>query len=156
MLSLIGLALLLAGDTILSGIAFSRKSRKLYRFYIRYHAMLNREFRSISHAIQRRLPMPVREKCAAFQASILRRNRILNERHIEHKEQFCEYRDQMTEKVGEYREIVTEKVGEYREHVTEKVGEYREKVGEYREQVGEKVTEYREQVGEKIDRFRKH
>ena len=153
-------ALLLAGDTILSGIAFSRKCRKLYRFYIRYHAMLNREFRSISHSIQRRLPLPVREKCAAFQASILRRNRILNERHIEHKEQISDYRDQVTEKVGEYREMVTEKVGEYREHVTEKVGEYREhvaeKVGEYREHVTEKVGEYREQVGEKIDRFRKH
>lgn len=143
------LALVLAGDTILSGVAFSRKSRRLYRFYIRYHAMLNREFRSLSHAIQRRLPAPLREKCQSFQAAVLRRNHILNERHIEHKEQFSEYREQMTEKVGEYRELVTGKVGEYREHVAEKVVEYRE-------QVGEKVTEYREQVGEKIDRFRKH
>jgi len=141
-------ALLLAGDTILSGIAFSRKSRRLYRFYIRYHAMLNREFRSLSHAIQRRLPKPILAKCAAFQAEILRRNHVLNERHLEHKEQLTEYREQMTEKVGEYRELVTEKVGEYREHVTEKVVEYRE-------QMTEKVGEYKEHVSEKIEKFRK-
>ncbi len=139
------MALLLAGDTILSGIAFSRKSRKLYRFYIRYHAMLNREFRSISHAIQRRVPKPIMARLKQTQAMILRKNHSLNERHLEHKEQLSEYRDQ-----------VTEKVGEYRIQVTEKVGEYREKVGEYREQFGEKVGEYKEQIGEKIDRFRKH
>ncbi len=139
------LALVLAADTILSGVAFSRKSRKLYRFYIRYHAMLNREFRSISHAIQRRVPKPIMARLKQTQAMILRKNHSLNERHLEHKEQLSEYRDQ-----------VTEKVGEYRIQVTEKVGEYREKVGEYREQVGEKVGEYKEQIGEKIDRFRKH
>lgn len=131
------LALLLAGDTILSGIAFSRKSRRLYRFYIRYHAMLNREFRSISHAIQRRLPKPLMARIAAMQESILRRNHTLNERHIEHKEHISEYREQMTEKVGEYRVMVTEKVGAYREHVSEK------------------MDEYKEQVGEKFDKFRK-
>ena len=93
-------------------------------------------------------PKPVMEKCAAFQAEILRRNHQLNDRHNEHKEQLHEYRDHMTEKVGEYRELVTEKVGEYREHVTEKVVEYRE-------QVTEKVGEYKEHVSEKIDKFRK-
>ncbi|MCR5718175.1 MAG: hypothetical protein K6F80_03960 [Oscillospiraceae bacterium] len=124
------LALLLAGDTVLSGIAFSRKSRKLYRFYIRYHAMLNREFRSFSHSIQRRLPRPVLEKCKALQTELLRRNHDLNELHNEHKEQLHTYREQVSEKVGEYRELVTEKVGEYREHVTEKVVEYKEHVSE--------------------------
>ena len=142
------LALLLAGDTILSGIAFSRKSRKLYRFYIRYHAMLNREFRSLSHAIERRLPQPLKERCSSMQEAILRKNHTLNERHIEHKEQLGEYREQVGEKMGEYRELVTEKVGEYREHVSEKVVEYRE-------QVSEKVGEYKDQIGDKIDRFRK-
>lgn len=132
------LALLLAADTILSGVAFSRKSRKLYRFYIRYHAMLNREFRSISHTIQRRVPKPIMARLKATQAAILQKNHVLNERHTEHKEQLTEYRDQMTERVGEYREHVTEKVVEYREQAAEKIGEYRE------------------QVGERIDRFRKH
>ncbi|MBQ4465558.1 MAG: hypothetical protein II916_06305 [Oscillospiraceae bacterium] len=131
------LALVLAGDTILSGVAFSRKSRKLYRFYIRYHAMLNREFRSISHAIQRRVPKPIMVRLKAMQAAILRKNHTLNERHIEHKEQLSEYRDQVTEKVGAYREHVSEKVVEYREQVSEKVGEYREK------------------FDDKIDKFRK-
>lgn len=124
------LALLLAGDTILSGIAFSRKSRRLYRFYIRYHAMLNREFRSISHAIQHRMPKPLMARLKAMQAAILRKNRVLNERHQEHLEQISEYREQVTEKVGEYRIQVTERVGEYREHVSEKVGECREHVSE--------------------------
>ncbi len=132
------LALLLAADTILSGVAFSRKSRKLYRFYIRYHAMLNREFRSISHTIQRRVPKPIMARLKATQSAILQKNHVLNERHTEHKEQLTEYRDQMTERVGEYREHVTEKVVEYREQAAEKIGEYRE------------------QVGERIDRFRKH
>ena len=121
------LALLLAADTILSGVAFSRKSRKLYRFYIRYHAMLNREFRSISHTIQRRVPKPIMARLKATQSAILQKNHVLNERHTEHKEQLTEYRDQMTERVGEYREQAAEKIGEYRE-----------------------------QVGERIDRFRKH
>lgn len=132
------LALLLAADTILSGVAFSRKSRKLYRFYIRYHAMLNREFRSISHNIQRRVPKPIMARLKATQSAILQKNHVLNERHTEHKEQLTEYRDQMTERVGEYREHVTEKVVEYREQAAEKIGEYRE------------------QVGERIERFRKH
>lgn len=124
------LALLLAGDTILSGIAFSRKSRRLYRFYIRYHAMLNREFRSISHSIQHRVPKPLMARLKAMQAAILRKNQVLNARHQERMEQFSEYREQVTEKVGEYRVQVTERVGEYREHMTEKVGEYREQVSE--------------------------
>lgn len=80
------LAFLLAADTLLSGIAFSRKSRKLYRFYIRYHAMLNREFRSISHSIQRRLPPKFRAHLLEVQAAILRKNRSLNDRHIQRRE----------------------------------------------------------------------
>ena len=142
------LAVTLAGDTILSGVAFSRKSRKLYRFYIRYHAMLNREFRSISHAIGRKLPEPVKRYFLQTQAKILQKNHDLNELHTEHKEQLGEYRDMVSEKVGAYREQVTEKVVEYRAQVTEKVDEYKT-------QVSEKVGEYREHVEEKIDKLRK-
>ena len=142
------LAVTLAADSILSGVAFSRKNRKLYRFYIRYHAMLNREFRSISHAIGRKLPKPVKMPFMRMQEKILQKNHDLNEIHTEHKEQ-----------IGEYCEMVSEKVGEYRAHVEEKVGECRthveEKVGEYRTHVEEKVGEYRSQVEEKIDKFLK-
>lgn len=80
------LAVLLAADTILSAAAFSRKSRRLYRFYIRWHAMLNREFRSLSYAIQRKLPDPVLEHLSETQAYILEKNHSLAQRQAEYQE----------------------------------------------------------------------
>lgn len=95
------LAFVLAADTILSSIAFSRKSRKLLRFYVRYHRMLNREFRNISYFIQQKTPKRIRSDLAGMQEAILRQNRNLNNRHTEHKEQFAEYREQISEKMEE-------------------------------------------------------
>ncbi len=87
-------AILLAGDTLLSGIAFSRKSRRLYRFYVRYHVMLNRECRSLSHFLQSKLPRPLLAYLMRMQAAILATNRTLNDRHMQHREV-------LEEKIGE-------------------------------------------------------
>ncbi|MBP0972723.1 MAG: putative ABC transporter permease [Oscillospiraceae bacterium] len=95
------LAFLLAADTILSSIAFSRKSRKLLRFYIRYHKMMNREFRNISYFIQQKTPKRIRTDLAGMQERILRANKTLNARHIEHKEQIV---DKVEDKVASAKE----------------------------------------------------
>ena len=92
------LAVALASDTILSAVAFSRKSRRLYRFYVRYHAMLNREFRSLSYAIQRRLPDSLLEDLSGFQQMILEKNRILAEHESQKKEEMREKFDETMER----------------------------------------------------------
>ncbi|HAJ96468.1 MAG TPA: hypothetical protein DCO72_01855 [Ruminococcus sp.] len=95
------LALVLAADTVFSGIAFTKKYRKLYRFYIRWHVMLNREFRSLSRAIGRKMPAWMIEDLLNMQSYILQKNRRLNEKHIEHREFIAEHKEQLEEKMEE-------------------------------------------------------
>ena len=95
------LALVLAADTIFSGIAFTKRYRKLYRFYIRWHVMLNREFRSLSRAIGRKMPSWMIEDLVNMQSYILQKNRHLNEKHIEHRELLEEHKEHLEEKVEE-------------------------------------------------------
>lgn len=99
-LTAILLAVLLAVDTLLSGVAFSRRSRKLYRFYIRYHVMLNREFRSLSYSIQRWMPEWMLARLRNTQAAILQKNRSLNDRHIQRRENLEE---KIKETIGRFR-----------------------------------------------------
>lgn len=95
------LAFVLAADTILSSIAFSRKSRKLLRFYVRYHKMMNREFRNLSYFLQKKTPARIRGDLASMQEAILRANRRMKVRHVEHKEQFGEKVEEKFESVME-------------------------------------------------------
>ncbi|MBQ9696046.1 MAG: putative ABC transporter permease [Oscillospiraceae bacterium] len=94
------LAIVLAADTIFSAIAFSRKSRKLYRFYIRYHAMLNREFRGLSYKLQNKTPTWIRADLVDMQEAILRKNRRMNSKHLERKERLEE---KVEEKLDRFR-----------------------------------------------------
>ena len=94
------LAIVLFADTVLSAVAFSRKSRRLFRFYVRYHRMLNREFRSISYKPMDRTPTWIRSDLSDMQEAILRKNRRMNERHLEHKEQLEE---KVEEKLDRFR-----------------------------------------------------
>ena len=84
------LAVLLAIDIVLSAMAFKRVSKRLYRFYIRWHACLNREFRSLSYAIQRRCPEWLLEDLSDMQESILVKNRNLCQKQEKQKETIIE------------------------------------------------------------------
>ncbi len=84
------LAILLALDIILSAMAFKRVSKPLYRFYIRWHASLNREFRSLSYAIQKKCPEWLLEDLSDMQESILDKNRSLCAKQEKQKEMLME------------------------------------------------------------------
>ncbi|MDE6087405.1 MAG: putative ABC transporter permease [Oscillospiraceae bacterium] len=84
------LAILLAMDTILSALAFQRVNKHLYRFYICWHAALNREFRTLSYAIQKRCPDWFVEDLSSMQTAILEKNRMLCQKQEEYKQNLLE------------------------------------------------------------------
>ena len=82
----VSLAVILALDIVLSALAFRRANKVLYRFYIRWHASLNREFRSLSYAMQRRCPEWLLEDLSDMQEVILDKNRTLCMKQEQQKE----------------------------------------------------------------------
>ena len=84
------LAIILALDTILSAMAFRRVSKRLYRFYTRWHACLNREFRGLSYAIQRKCPEWLLDDLSDMQELILDKNRNLCKKQEKYKEVMLE------------------------------------------------------------------
>ncbi|MDE7120938.1 MAG: hypothetical protein K2O42_02120, partial [Oscillospiraceae bacterium] len=81
---------ILALDTILSSLAFQRVNKHLYRFYIRWHAALDREFRTLSYAIQKRCPDWFVEDLSSMQTAILKKNRIVCQKQEEYKQNLME------------------------------------------------------------------
>lgn len=86
----VSLAVILALDILLSAMAFRRVSKTLYRFYIRWHASLNRECRSLSYAIQRRCPEWLLEDLSDMQEVILDKNRNLCQKQEQQKANLME------------------------------------------------------------------
>ncbi len=86
----ISLAVVLALDILLSALAFRRVNKTLYRFYIRWHALLNREFRSLSYALQKRYPEWLLEDLSDMQEVILDKNRDLCQKQAQQKEMLLE------------------------------------------------------------------
>ncbi len=82
----VSLAVILALDILLSALAFRRANKVLYRFYIRWHASLNREFRSLSYGMQRKCPEWLLEDLSDMQEIILDKNRTLCMKQEQQKE----------------------------------------------------------------------
>lgn len=86
----VSLSFILAIDILLSALAFRRANKVLYRFYIRWHASLNREFRAISYAMQRKCPEWLLEDLSDMQEAILTKNRDLCQKQERQKASIME------------------------------------------------------------------
>ena len=87
------LCVLMIGDTLLSSVAYLRVSRRLYRFCIRWHAIVNREMRSISDTLERRCPDRILAYLSGMQTTILDKNHDLCQMEQQRREEVSELID---------------------------------------------------------------